>query len=200
MSATVVVTGGIGSGKSLVCSFFRSAGIPVYDSDSAAKSLYSRVPGLVSRVGAAVGEDVTAPDGSLDRRKLSEAVFRNPFAREALENVVWPEVFADFAAWKKEQDAPFVAFETALFLCRDFPEGFADEVILVDAPLPLRIRRAAVRDGRGEDAVAARAAVQSADPSDPRVTILIENDGSVESLGEAVSDTIETLKNKYDEN
>lgn len=200
MSATVVVTGGIGSGKSLVCSFFREAGIPVYDSDSAAKSLYVRVPGLVARVSAALGEDVAAPDGGVDRKKLSAAVFADPARREVLENIVWPEVFADFASWKEGCRAPFVAFETALFLCRDFPAGFADEVVLVDAPEAVRIGRAAARDGSAEGAVAARAAAQQADPSDPRVTILIENGGSVESLRESVSRMIETLKNKYDEN
>lgn len=200
MSATVVVTGGIGSGKSLVCSFLRSAGIPVYDSDSAAKSLYDRVPGLVGRVSSAVGTDVSSPEGGLDVRKLASAVFSDPDRRKALENIVWPEVFADFASWKAESQAPFVAFETALFLCRDFPEGFADDVILVDAPLQLRIRRASLRDGRDEESVAARAAIQEADPSDPRVTITIRNDGSAESLRESVSAIIETLKEKYNEN
>ena len=62
---TLVVTGGIGSGKSLVCSMFADKGIPVYDSDSRTKSLYDSVPGLSARISSALGTDVTTPGGLL---------------------------------------------------------------------------------------------------------------------------------------
>ena len=97
---TLVVTGGIGSGKSLVCSFLAERGLPVYDSDSRTKMLYDSSPELLARIGDAVGTDVTGADGRLDRKRLASVVFSDGERLEALERVVHPAVLDDFYRWK----------------------------------------------------------------------------------------------------
>ena len=84
---TLVVTGGIGSGKSTVCRYFASRGIPVYDSDSRTRSLYDRCPELVSRIGEVLGCSVTGPDGRIDRRKLASVIFSDSSMLEKLEGI-----------------------------------------------------------------------------------------------------------------
>ena len=67
---TVLVTGGIGSGKSEVCRVLASRGVPVYDSDSRTKGLYDAVPGLAGKVDAALGGGFLGADGRIDSRAL----------------------------------------------------------------------------------------------------------------------------------
>ena len=98
---TLVVTGGIGSGKSTVCRYFASRGIPVYDSDSRTRSLYDRCPELVSRIGEVLGCSVTGPDGRIDRRKLASVIFSDSSMLEKLEGIVHPAVKDDFVAWRE---------------------------------------------------------------------------------------------------
>ena len=62
---TVILTGGMGSGKSAVCAFLKARGVPVYDSDSRTKSLYDRDPSLVQRLEAALGTGLRTADGRL---------------------------------------------------------------------------------------------------------------------------------------
>ena len=62
---TVIITGGIGSGKSRVCAYLASRGVPVYDSDARTKSLYERHPDLVDRMEEALGVPLRDAQGSL---------------------------------------------------------------------------------------------------------------------------------------
>ena len=120
---TLAVTGGIGSGKSLVCSMFAASGIPVYDSDLRTRALYDSSPGLLARISSALGTDVSGPDGKADRRKIASAVFPDPSRLALLEAVVHPEVRRDFSLWKAEFDGagvPFVIIESAIILEKPF--------------------------------------------------------------------------------
>ena len=93
---TVLITGGIASGKSEVCRHLASKGLPVYDSDSRTKALYDSVPGMKSRVEEAIG----VPFSQI------AVIFEDAAKREALEAVVYPEVLKDFLAWKAAQAGP----------------------------------------------------------------------------------------------
>ena len=64
---TVLVTGGIGSGKSAVCAYLASRGVPVYDSDSRTKALYDTDPALLPALEKAFGTSLRSPSGELDR-------------------------------------------------------------------------------------------------------------------------------------
>ena len=169
---TVIVTGGIGSGKSAVCALLAKRGIPVYDSDSRTKALYDSVPGLKERIEAELGVPFSS---------LAKIIFSNSEAREKLEAIVYPLVRADFEAWRDAQDAQFVVLESAIILSKPIFDGIADYVVAVTASEDVRLERLISRGLTEEDA-RRRMASQSLDLS--KADVIIENDGSLDELAQ----------------
>ena len=181
---TVIVTGGIGSGKSAVCTLLRERGIPVYDCDSRVKELYSCRRSLVPKLEKALGSPLRRADGTLDKTRLAAIIFSDPAARETLEGIVYPILLLDFKRWRSHQKAPFVALESAIILSKPLFDGLADVVVLVDAPQELRISRVMARDGLSLPEVERRLSAQSI-PLE-KVDVTLVNDGSSEELAAAV--------------
>ena len=181
---TVIVTGGIGSGKSAVCALLRERGIPVYDCDSRVKELYSCRRSLVPKLEKALGSPLRRADGTLDKTRLAAIIFSDPAARETLESIVYPILLQDFKRWRFRQKAPFVALESAIILSKPLFDGLADVVVLVDAPQELRISRVMARDGLSLSEVERRLSAQSI-PLE-KVDVTLVNDGSSEELAAAV--------------
>lgn len=193
---TVIVTGGIGSGKSAVCAMLRERGIPVYDSDSRTKSLYDKYPSLVENLELALGQALKLPDSTLDRKKLAGVIFSDSSAREKVEAVVYPFVLKDFKRWRSRYGkAPFVVLESAVILSKPVFDGIADAVVLVDAPLELRLQRISLRDGSSMDAALERVKAQE-EVSRDKVTEVIVNDSSPERL-KAETERVFFDKNSY---
>ena len=121
---TVILTGGMGSGKSAVAAVLKARGVPVYDSDSRTKSLYDRDPALVGRLEEVLGTGLRDAAGRLDRAKLASLIFSDPARKAAVEAVVHPAVLADFRRWKRWHrpkgwtygPVPFVVLESAIIL------------------------------------------------------------------------------------
>lgn len=181
---TVIVTGGIGSGKSAVCALLRKQGIPVYESDTRVKELYACRRSLVPRLEKAIGCPLRQADGSLDKARLARLIFSDPAARETLESVVYPILLKDFQRWRSREKAPFVVLESAVILSKPVFDGLADAVVLVDAPEELRIRRVMERDGLSREAVQQRISAQNL-PRE-KADVILTNDGSPEALAAAV--------------
>jgi len=185
---TVILTGGMGSGKSAVCACLRSRGVPVYDSDSRTKSLYDRDPVLVDRLEEVLGTGLRTPEGRLDRRKLAGILFTDPEKKVLVEQLVHPAVLADFRKWKRWQrpkgwtygPVPFVVLESAIILSCPVFDGLGDRTVLVDADESVRVARAAARDGSDPDAVLLRIRQQTFDRS--RIDAVLRNDGPLEAL------------------
>jgi dephospho-CoA kinase len=188
---TVLITGGIGSGKSEVCRRLVSRGYPVYDSDSRAKALYDEVPGLAARVDEALGGGVLDAGGRLDRRALAAAVFADPAALRRLESVVHPEVLADFLRWRDAQGRNLVFMESAIAAESPLFKDLFDAVVLVDAPESVRLERACSRDSAKREAVLERIRAQRFDGFTPDHVIV--NDGSLEELRARTDETLEKL-------
>lgn len=172
---TVLVTGGIASGKSEVCRYLAEKGFPVYDSDSRTKALYESVPGLKKRIEEAIG----APFSKIG------VIFEDSAKREALEKVVYPEVLADFLKWKASCSAGTVIFESAVALDKPVFEGQWDEVWLVTAPMEARLKRNSKAEGRLQ-------AQQEVDES--RADAVIVNDSSIEDLHKQVDILLNDMK------
>jgi dephospho-CoA kinase len=145
-SLQIGITGGIGSGKSIVCKIFNSLGVPVYDADSRAKRVMTTDGILISQIKKEFGELSYHPDGSLNRSRLSEEVFQNPSRLNALNELVHPRVALDYETWRSEHlDFCYVIKEAALL----FESGSykpLDCVIVITAPEELRIERVRNRD------------------------------------------------------
>ena len=198
---TIAVTGGIGGGKSTVCAILREKGIPVYDSDSAAKRLYAEDESLLDSIEEAFGCNIRLGNGALDAPKLASIVFSSPDKLKTLEDIVHPAVKRDFLRWKAAQsdrfesegpsdtffgNEPFCVIESAIILNKPGFLSLADRVVMVDAPLSVRLRRACERDDVSQAEVIRRMAAQSFDLS--KVDLMIRNDGSLEDLRSSVSE------------
>ena len=185
---TVILTGGMGSGKSAVCALLKARGVPVYDSDSRTKMLYDRDPALVGRLEAVLGAGLRTAEGRLDRGKLAALIFSDPARKAAVEAVVHPAVLADFRRWKRWQrpkgwtygPVPFVVLESAIILSCPVFDGVGDRTVLVDAPEEARLTRAVARDGSDPEAALRRIRSQRFDRS--RVDAVLRNDGSLSAL------------------
>jgi dephospho-CoA kinase len=144
------ITGGIGSGKSLVCRLFNLLGVPVYDSDSRAKSVMTSDGILVEAIRKEFGSLAYATDGSLNRAYLADRVFNNQKNLEKLNALVHPAVKRDYQTWVSRQNAPYVIKEAAL-LYETGTYKDLHEVGLVMAPEALRIQRVRERDPHRSD-------------------------------------------------
>ncbi|HTH55151.1 MAG TPA: dephospho-CoA kinase [Cyclobacteriaceae bacterium] len=145
-SLKVGVTGGIGSGKSLVCKIFGQLGAPVYDADSRARRLMTEDKVLVEQIKAKFGEQSYANNGDLNREYLGKEVFNNSLRLEMLNGLVHPRVGLDSERWMKENaDAPYVIKEAALLFEAGSYKAL-DKIIVVTAPEAMRVSRVIHRD------------------------------------------------------
>ncbi len=142
----VGITGGIGSGKSLICKIFAVLGVPVYEADSRAKAIYVQNLQLKKQIIEEFGQESYLPDGQLNRKHLAAQVFTNGDKVALLNSLVHPRVAKDFTAWLSAHTYyPYVIKEAALL----FESGSyksLDKIITVFTPLDLRIQRIAARD------------------------------------------------------
>ena len=172
------ITGGIGSGKSFVARKLEALGVPVYDTDSRARSLMTASPQIRQGLSRLVGPGAYLPDGQLDRPRLAAFLFSDLAHAAAVNAIVHPAVRADFREWCEGQTVPVVALESAILYEARF-ETEVDRVLMVYAPLDLRLRRAMERDGVPEAKVRARIAAQMDDEEKcRRADFVVVNDGS----------------------
>lgn len=142
----VGITGGIGSGKSLVCSVLEKFGIPVYYADKEARRLMNTSPGLRMAIQDVFGKELYR-SGELDRQEMGRRVFGEPELLQKLNHLVHPVVKEDFISWSEKWDqAPYVIEEAAI-LFESGASAHMDLSVLVYAPVALRIARVMKRDG-----------------------------------------------------
>ena len=140
----VGITGGIGSGKSLVARIFNCLGIPVYYADDRARWLSDHDPEIRQRVTDLLGSPAYTSEG-MDRAWVAGQVFGNRDKLDALNAIIHPAVANDFTVWADKQKGPFVIKEAALL----FESGSylqLDAIINVSAPVDVRMQRTLARD------------------------------------------------------
>ena len=140
----VGLTGGIGSGKSTVASFFRELGIPVYTADDEAKKLMTTSKRIKTKLIKEFGEQ-TFVDEQLNRGYIASIVFKDAEKLAILNNIVHPEVAKHFKKWASKQNAPYVIQENAILFESNAASRF-DTIITVTAPIDLRFERVLKRD------------------------------------------------------
>ena len=175
-SLKIGITGGIGSGKSYVSRLLEERGIPVYDTDSAAKRLMMERVDVHNALIALLGPDAYNADGTLNKPRIASFLFASPDNASRINAVVHPAVKTDFLAWASER-CGVVAMECAIL----FEAGFSDVVdfvVSVEAPLQVRVQRAMKRDKTSEGNVLGRIKAQTTDEERRRHSqFVIENDG-----------------------
>jgi dephospho-CoA kinase len=174
MATMIGLTGGIGSGKSVVAKVFATLGIPVFNADDEAKRIMQTSPEIKTKLIEQFGLEIYNEHG-LDKEKLASIVFNDPFQLQLLNAIVHPVTIQAAKDWAAKQTTPYVIKEAALI----FESGAADglsKVIGVTAPLSIRIHRVMQRDGITKDQVDARMRNQISDTIKMRLCdYVIEN-------------------------
>lgn len=186
------VTGGIGSGKSVVSRLLRLMGVPVYDCDREAKRLMCESVVIREALVGAVGAEVYDASGQLDRAYLASYMFGNPERVSLVNGIVHPVVRADFKEWAQQSGKAVVAVESAI-LFEAKMDADVDAVCLVHAPEATRVQRAILRDGASEKAVRNRMQSQLSEQAYmERADVIIYNDDAHSLIGQ-VSSLLDSL-------
>jgi dephospho-CoA kinase len=197
----LVVTGGIGSGKSEVCRLLGEMGIRAqYDADKRVKDLYDTHPTLLTSIEGSLGISLRNQEGRFVPARLAEVIFSDRNALNLVESLVFPALQEDFKAFSEDNAGEdIVVFESATILQKPQFDGFGDKVLFVDAPEELRLERACARDGSTVEAVKGRMANQklmndsAALLGQGRVDALVLNDGSYALLKERLMEIMSEL-------
>ena len=139
----VVVTGGIGSGKSAVCRIMYDKGWTAqYNADSRVKALYVEKVGLLESLETSLGCVLRDEDGTFKPHLLAKVIFSDREALKKVEALVFPALLEDFDIFRKANaEADVIIFESATILEKPQFDGFGDVTVLVDAPLQTRLER-----------------------------------------------------------
>lgn len=139
------ITGGIGSGKSFVCKRLKARGIDVYDCDTAAKRLIRTSPEIRQKLTALIGEDAYHGE-ALNKAAVVKFLLANEANAKAIDDIVHPAVFRDFQESGMQWMESAIMYESGIY-------QLVDRVIVVTAPLEVRIQRVMKRDGISRDNV-----------------------------------------------
>ena len=174
MATMIGLTGGIGSGKSVVAKIFTTLGIPVFNADEEAKHMMQSNQEMKFKLIEQFGSSIYDASG-LQKEKLAAIVFNDPYQLQLLNAIVHPVTIQAAKNWAAKQNSPYVIKEAALI----FESGAADglfKVIGVTAPLSLRLQRVMHRDGVSKEQVEARMQHQISDTIKMRLcNYVIEN-------------------------
>ena len=180
------LTGNIATGKSLVAQMLAELGAFVIDADRVAHEVMAPDGPAYDAVIEAFGRDVVAHDGTIDRRKLGEIVFRDPKALERLEKAVHPATIAKVTLRILQATEPVVVMEAIKLIEAGMHRAY-DALWVVTAPRSLQIERLVKERGLTEEAAALRVDAQPPQKDKAAVAdLVIVNDGSVKALREKV--------------
>lgn len=171
------ITGGIASGKSVVCDILRVMGFPIYCSDDRAKELMKTDASIQHDLISLLGQKVYNTDGELNRNLLADYIFANKDRANQVNAIVHPRVKDDFSKWVlQHREMPIVGIESAILIESGFLDA-VDRSLLVYAPKELRIRRAMQRGNFSQELVERRVNAQISDSKKiDLVDFLIYND------------------------
>jgi dephospho-CoA kinase len=178
MMLKVGITGGIGSGKTIVSRVFSVLGVPVYNADLSARNIMNADKNVQKKLAGSFGENVLK-DGIPDRQALAQIVFNDPDALRRINEIIHPAVKTDFISWlERHSHVPYIVKEAAIL----FESGAwaeLDTVILVTAPEEIRISRIMKRDGESVANIKSRMANQWPDETKAlKAGFIIENDNT----------------------
>lgn len=182
----VGVTGGIGSGKSTVCRVLQRNGIPVFYADDEAQVILNNDPEVRRQIIALLGQRAYTTDG-FDRKRVGSVVFNDPIKLEGLNAIMRPAVRRSFDTWTMGQTSEFVAMEAAI-LIESGGHRNMDHLVVVTAPMDVRVARAMKRDNASEEQIRARIAAQMSDKDRLMYAdTVITNGNSVDELNAQVT-------------
>ena len=139
------LTGGIGCGKSTVARIFEQLKTPIIDADEIAHQLVAIGQPALAQIRQDFGTVVFKPDGSLDRKKLSEIVFSDPEQKQKLESILHPLVYRSIQAKIKQLNTPYCIICIPLIFETNMTQ-LVDRILVVDCSFETQIERVRKRD------------------------------------------------------
>lgn len=172
----IAITGGIGSGKSVVCKTLKASGFAVYDSDERAKYITATSSEVKYKLQSLLGRSIYL-NGSLNKKMLADFLFASAENTKIINSIIHPAVKDDFKEWCLQQDSEFVFMESAIL----FESGFdklADEIWCVTASEEVRVDRVMARNGMRAEEVRSRIKSQMSDREREKLSdYIIDNNG-----------------------
>jgi dephospho-CoA kinase len=183
---TIGLTGGIGSGKSAVTAILRELGAPIVDADKVGHEVYRPEGPAYGELVAAFGEQVLAPDKTIDRRKLGRVVFADPAALKRLNSIVHPKIFVRMremiAGMRAKGEKLPIVVEAAILVEANWQPLFS-EIWLVIAPRDSVFSRLERDRGMNAEQTESRIKSQISDQARRQhASVIIENDGTLDDL------------------
>lgn len=186
MAIKIGITGGIGSGKSIVSRLLTLTGIPVYQTDTEAKRLMLSDTGIREGLTALAGNEVYNEKG-LNKAFLASYIFGHPEHLKQVNAIVHPRVRDDFRLWAGKARQEIVAMESAILLEAGFTKE-VDKIVMVYAPSEVRIARAICRDSATRKEVERRIQSQMDDEKKRGAAdFVIVNDGETPLIPQVLS-------------
>jgi dephospho-CoA kinase len=186
----VGLTGGIGAGKSTVAALLRARGATVVDADEVARAVVEPGEPALAALVVRFGDAILDRDGRLDRPRLAAIAFADEDGRKALGEITWPAIGEEFERRIKEapEDGVVVCDVPLLVESKAAAARPYVAVVVVEAPLELRLDRLELRGVPREDAER-RMAAQATDEERREVaTHVIDNGGDLDSLSDQVDE------------
>lgn len=169
------ITGGMGAGKSVISEMMRCLGIPVYDADIASKKILNSNTKVKTQLIELLGEEIFS-NGQLNRPLMAQLIFNNNELLLKTNAIIHPAVFEDFIAWSEAQNKEVVACETAI-LFESGMVSYFDSILMVSAPLEIRIERCIKRNKFTREQVLERIAKQMDESKKTELSdFVIDND------------------------
>lgn len=179
MNRIIAITGGIGSGKSVVAHVLGCMGYEIYDCDSQARQIMEESEDIKLAIGAEVCREAITASG-IDRRILAQKVFSDTQALEALNRIVHRHVRDHFREWSSSRNVCFV--ETAI-LHSSGMDALVDEIWEVTAPKEIRIERVIARNNLSIPEIEKRMQAQKAEEEAiPALKKRVINNDGVQAL------------------
>ncbi len=191
MTVVVGLTGGIGSGKSTVARLLAELGAVVVDGDRIARELVEPGEAALAEIAERFGPGIMRADGTLDRQGLADVVFPDPAQLAALDAIMLPRIAARSQALidRARQDGVAVVVQDMPLLVEQGLADRFDVVLVVAAPLDLRLARLVERGVREVDA-RERIARQATDEQRASVAdVVLDNSGDEDHLAAQVART-----------
>ena len=162
MAIRIGITGGIGSGKSIVSRLLEVMGVPVYIADTESKRLTNSSPFIRKELCNLLG-DKLFENGELNKPVLASYLFGHPDHARQINDIIHPRVKEDFRNWAEAHAAfPIVGIESAI-LIESGSDSEVDLIVMVYAPFELRIERAVRRDNSSRELIVKRCQCQMSD-------------------------------------
>lgn len=183
------LTGGIASGKSVVARYLESLGAVLIDADQLSREVVAKGTEGLAEIAEVFGRDILTENGDLNRPALGALIFADEQKREALNSIVHPRVRAESARRIAEAPRGSVIVQDIPLLVETGQAKNFDKVLVVRAPLEVRIRRMVEDRGMTRDAALSRIEAQASDAERAEVAdVVLDNSTTIESLLEQVDD------------